>query len=839
MTNHFSATQVSDDSGVLPNQSFFSWLKSQTLLFVSQILGFISFIAALFYYSLNGFEHLRPVELFHDPNSISLAVDYAQIFFIVIFIFALIRILDDNKRGSYRVKLVYERVFNPASRSSQNRHILIKSKLQLRKFKHYFLFFWCAMLLLYISFTVTHSFNPHELTPINASGVRFFNFALNNISMLFVFFCFLILSSPPHDEESKKKFKRYIIQSTVGMIAFTTIFFFPYLTPTVCDALSGLLNAVVLAILIARLDSKLIGLPSWLISVLYFYSALQPFFMLFEREENQLQGIETAVLILVLIFKIYFFLIITYTLQTGRMLNYLICFPSLNEGANSVFDKKVRITSIADDKTPGLVSENHLLSGLKFFPWIKKPLTNVLGIGVLISLVLSYPIAKYQLANNEFNLEFYLYWVHVLCLPFIVAMMFIWVLGPRKRVSYLVRKLRLDKAFPAGPAYWLHNRLGYSGQQFNPDEAAKAHIEIFGDPLGSTQNEALATISESQLKDFKRYFLIFWSAMLILYISFVLKVPDSGATGIPADSEFKRIGMSFLSFALNNLGMLPLFWCFVVLYLPSHEGGSAAYDREYRKRQSLLINYSLLTIALLIASFPLLLFFIKTGGSKADALTNYFTAFQAVSATLNAVVLALLIARLDSKLIGLPSPLILILYLYSAIQIFYVLRDLKDPVFQNLLTGGLIVVFILKIYLFLVIMYAIDTGRMLNYLFCFPFLSTRVNSVFDNQFEIRTHREAEGSFNFSIRRKNVLIYFTDMFFKRREDCDQKINDLRELMKHEKWYIPDETSGTHWIKIVDAKKNVICQSISLRSKDEANEVIEESIEKIPYCKYDRG
>lgn len=879
MTNHLSTAVVSGDSGLLPNQSFFSWLKTQTILFVSQVLGFVYFVASLIYYSL-GVTHLKEGESFFVPKTIKLLADYAHIVFIVLFIFALIRILDDNERGSYRVRLVYKRVFNPKG-SSKHKVLLTKSKIQLREFKRYFLCFWSAMLLLYISFAVTHSLNPNKLTTVHTSDkgeeifrqidnvkvslqidkvtpgaetkaegqdenqpqnielMRFFNFALNNISMLFMFFCFLILSSPSYNRESKKKFKRHIIQATVGLVVFTIIS--PLFGPTVCAALSGLLNAVVLAILIARLDSKLIGLPSWLISVLYFYSALQPFFMLFEQKEDQLQGMEATVLILLLIFKVYFFLIITYTLQTGRMLNYLLCFPFLSKGSTP--DKK-RNDSTVDDKAVHSVSENESLSDPTFFTWLRNPITLVLSIGVLIALALSFPIARYQLHKNgmSFEIGFYIYWVHVLYLPIIVAMMLIWMLGPKNRVSYLIRKLRLEKAFPAGPASWLYDRLGYSRQEFRLDEGDRVHDQFFHNPPRDTaESRALVRTSKAQLKDFKRYFLFFWTMMLVLYISFVLKVPDdSSATDILSKAAaFNRISVPFSRFALNNLGMLPLFWCFVVLYLPSHESGSKTYDQESKKRQILLINYSCLTLALLIAFFPLLLFFIKGGGFEAKTLREYSTAFGAVSATLNAVVLALLIARLDSKLIRLPSPLILLLYLYSAIQIFYVLLDLREPVFKNLLACGLFVVLFLKIYLFLVITYAIDTGRMFNYLFCFPFLSTRVNSIFDNQYEIKTHAEAEHSFSFSITKKGLLVYFTDTKCRSRKECDRTIDNLRLLMEDRDAYHPREICGTHWIEVWDSNSDIVCQSTGLRSEDEAADLKEESIEKIPYCKYDRG
>lgn len=61
---------------------------------------------------------------------------------------------------------------------------------------------------------------------------------------------------------------------------------------------------------------------------------MQPLFLVFELTDSErLDTIATLVLIFVFISKIYFFLIIFYALQTGKMLNYLVCFPILRKRA--------------------------------------------------------------------------------------------------------------------------------------------------------------------------------------------------------------------------------------------------------------------------------------------------------------------------------------------------------------------------------------------------------------------------------------------------------------------------------------------------------------------------
>jgi hypothetical protein len=175
----------------------------------------------------------------------------------------------------------------------------------------------------------------------------FIVFFFNNLTQLFIFWCFLVLWIP--SGEMGAKYKKYRNRSFLFVGVLTLLF--PLLawvkeaghTPVewdafvaVFDALSGVINAVALALLIARLDSKLIGLPSWLISILYSYAAVQPLFMVFSLSQSVvLEKIATSVLIFVFVSKIYFFLIIIYALQTGKMLNYLFCFPILRERAKA------------------------------------------------------------------------------------------------------------------------------------------------------------------------------------------------------------------------------------------------------------------------------------------------------------------------------------------------------------------------------------------------------------------------------------------------------------------------------------------------------------------------
>jgi hypothetical protein len=980
MTAHSASPNIHVEHNVLPNQPFFSWLRTQTTLFISQIMGiltFIAFIASLIYYSVHAAESV-PGEVFLIPENITLFVDYAHILFLVVFIIALVRVLDDNDRGTYRAGLVYERVFNKRINDPLEHQALLKrSKSQLRAFKRYFLYFWCAMLFLYVSFAFQHSIehkarrSPVSEKRVDAGNVSiqigivnnlvgsdaagkdksessaqpkpdagpgattkneqsssdlgvlpkilpFFNFFLNNLGLLFVFKCFSVLYLPScKDEESRQRRKALLKWSsttafwvlTLSLPLFLRVIKGPdFIEADQTDfltwffALSGILFAVALALLIARLDSKLVGLPSRLICVLYVYAAAQPFFAIFPQPDKISKSILTSVLITVFIFKIYFFLIIIYTLQTGRMLNYLFCFPTLSEQANLVLNQSsppggshparrlaqfinVKLLHLRQllagqidrfrhnrlslnrdffsrlkDKTASFYARlkkqtRSLFSWLtdKFYgSWLKKESALFTSWMVCVICLLVFFLMKRRVNSTDFKT--YLYYAHIPLLALIVAIIRI-----------------------------LLNR------NHGSDKGKLVFETLFGRDRSELEPKSLKT-SRSQLRQFKRYFLGFWCAILVLYLTFAIQrqFPDDGPFRVkkisslafifqrqsPAARECRacstqapprllpiseflefdganhllvfsqstqrslyllealnRLFFPFLVFALSNANILFVFWCFVVLYLPLH-------DRKSR-RHRLLFNFSILIVTLFTLLFPLLLFLIESNGFSVKNLDGYSTVFNAVSGTLSAVGLALLIARLDSKMIGLPSPLVSVLYFYAALQPFFIVFDLKIPVFQNIQISVLILVFILKIYFFLVIIYIVQTGRLLNYLICFPFLNKRVNSIFDNQFEIKAHKDGH-SFGFSITKKNDLIYFTDTSFSSREDCDQRIMELKERMKDSLAYgNPVQISGTYWVRVVGNHNNLLCESTSLRSKADAEKLITESVEKIPYCKYNRG
>lgn len=951
MTSHTPAVDLSHDQPPLPNQHFSSWLRSHTTLFISQIvavLGSVSLIASTIYYVSYNVAHASG----HDEQlillTVKLIVDCAHLVFIAVFILAMIRVLNDNERGSYRVRLVYERVFKkPKKGEKKIEDALEASKEQLRSFKRRFLWFWIGMLCLYVSFACQHTYEAgfkrrqppppkevslkftgesrgkeekfkgelslnitdaaHAASPQNQAVdpkkidrervnmklfFSFLAFFFNNFTLLFVFSCFLVMYIRPGEV---KKERKYLVGSVVFVASLTILFLLSLILKqdqftlssaglyiSIFDALSGVINAVVLALLIARLDSKLVGLPSWLISILYSYAAVQPLFLVFELGDSShlLQRIATLVLIFVFIFKIYFFLIIFYALQTGKMLNYLTCFPILRERADEHRKPAAKSASVLRRLVNFGRSAPHKLakryrtarwqhahgpagSGGTQPPRIKARLTTS-------RLLMSH---RSLWVGEVFGWAAILYFFGFLILSQLIPGVAPSVVGAQNAVGVVhvgvahsevlaspeqsdrvVAITQLAVVFVIVVILLLVLRDGGDGR----DVVAKTARSIFNEPL---EHGRAIEEGEAQLKKFKRYFLYFWCATFLLYAVILLRYfpylfdPERDFGSYPQGSVGHLVGLSFypaLEFVLASLNLVCAFWCFAVLQSPSFATPPSvtrqhsemlrkhfeARQKRFEARQKLLVHYSGFLIFLLIAAFPFLLLMTEGPAVSKVELKDYATVFDGVTGMLSAVVLALLIARMDSKLFNLPSRLIWMLFTYASIQTLFIVFAQDDLILRMVRETVLATALGLKICFFLIVAHSLQSGKMLNYLVCFPLLKERVDSIFENQFEIRLARTEDGEFTFSILKKNQLHYSTARKFEGREECDAAIEELRGLMGERGSYgSPRHSSGTYWVEVRSAK-GLLCESIPLRSAEEALDLIDESIGKVPHCKYNR-
>jgi hypothetical protein len=1049
MTSHAPAINLGHDQPPLPNEHFSSWLRGQTTLFISQIvaiLGSISLVASTIYYVRHISGDNEKPDIDHTLLTVKLIVDYLHLAFIAVFILVMIRFLDENDRGSYRVGRVYERVFKRCKPGEQEiGDLLDNGKTQLRTFKKRFLWFWIGMLCLYVSFAGQHTYEatsasrhedgrgaaetsakfsgsvtsdvpgaakqefkgemtfspaeerkvPDEPSPKDATTKLFFSFVdffFNNVTLLSVYWCFLVMSIRPGEKGKAKerKYKRRSLALVGGLIVLFPLYplylwlngsvFEPKAAEaysSIFDALSGVVNAVALALLIARLDSKLVGLPSWLISILYSYAAVQPLFLVFELSKSTLLNIiATLVLIFVFIFKIYFFLIIFYALQTGKMLNYLACFPVLRTRAaepwEATIDDRPFLTRLKEfilfspkrlwrlvifplhkmtkrRETPrggraraygnltririsqmrerGVkVSKEFVISALRNM--IKRRETPPEGrarayggraraYGNVTRIRISQMCERAEMAASRLLrsrrcvkvsevfggvavFHFFVSMIASQVLPETVA----WGDSFQGDALFLLSRI-LRPPYPAPVVIGVIQALAaaamivilylVSKDNDNGREGAVTTARnILDEPLDYAESIELG---ERQLKKFKKYFRCFWWVTLLLYVVFLIDpemykpiTPEihnaqvnsasaqmedvSGFGDVPEmhnpqaeDAGVHLFGLLLfpaLECCLASLNLMFIFWCFVVLRspLPPRQPEvtckrSEVMDKLFAERlkrsqarQRLLINYSGFIVALLIAVYPLI--FAKMSGLTQGGASprDYATVFDGVTGMLSSVVLALLIARMDSKLFNLPSSLIWMLFAYASIQTLFIAFVQLSPVLQMVKESVLIAALGLKICLFLSVAHSMQSGSVLRYLVCLPFLKERIDSIFENQFEIKLARTEEKEFTFSILKKNRLQYSTTQMFKSRKECDDAVKDIQERMKEIESYGDHETSGTHWVEVwstedlphgsppLSSLKKLLCESIPLRSKEEAHDLIDESMSKVPYCKYNR-
>jgi hypothetical protein len=582
--------------------------------------------------------------------------------------------------------------------------------------------------------------------------------------------------------------------------------------PAAFDALSGTINAIVLALLVARLDSKLLGLPSWLICILYFYAGVQPMFVVFELHPEVYAGIKTAVLWVVFIFKIYFFLIIFYSLQTGRMFNYFFCSQILNEHVKTLKEPVADgapelVAATANGPLPVIatvVPGEQSTEEKDQSPPVKQVREDSRAIwfkrlGVIAIFLFTASLLIYASLTEEnkqlvdsFGLSEYVVSLHVLLL-FIICCVII-------RASYRERKFGLlpgDQARFKKPAA-LRFKLF-------PPRSAKDRKDRF---------QELSNRTNEQFRSFTHYFRLFWISLLFLYTAMwfsgrgqttqsfpseecgtgivgaalsseeinaivsghsqttpqetttseraadamrvskpseeravesmlgskpnrtapqrnhaSMRVAGSTAVSEPTQAAAKNdhttattpveasqsssgpetsekplpiyqmprnVNYAFIFFVLNNVAVLILFLCFKVLFIPVDDG---KFDEKHR----LLRNFALLIFVLFTIFVPLLAVIIKGNGFTPSEAEKIPTILGALGGTLNAVAFALLIARLDSRIIDLPLLLVTVLYAYAGLQPLFVTFNQPSNLLKFIATSAMTAAFIFKICLVLMV----------------------------------------------------------------------------------------------------------------------------------------
>ncbi len=288
---------------------------------------------------------------------------------------------------------------------------------------------------------------------------------------------------------------------------------------------------------------------------------------------------------------------------------------------------------------------------------------------------------------------------------------------------------------------------------------------------------------------------------------------------------------SMLTYSLNTISIMFILWCFSIMAV------RAQHPSSLRKPPTIIRLSPFLTF-LLVALYPFCLAFAANNGIYYEEnLNNYSVLFDALSGVLNAVVFALFIARLDSKFVSLPSNLIGLLYLYSAIQPLFIVFDSPGVVNATIKVCVLFLVFVLKIYFFFIITYAIQEGKIFAYLYCFSTLNQRVEAFTNNQYTIRPLPH-NNHINCCIFLKKAELFTLHRKWHDLEGCRQIIERVQAAAEDSDNFHLEEISGARYVVIRDKDLVEYGRSVKpVNSRREFFEICEDACAKIPFCAVD--
>lgn len=205
--------------------------------------------------------------------------------------------------------------------------------------------------------------------------------------------------------------------------------------------------------------------------------------------------------------------------------------------------------------------------------------------------------------------------------------------------------------------------------------------------------------------------------------------------------------------------------------------------------------------------------------------------FDAISGLINALVFALLIGRLDSRFIGLGKIWIALLFLYPAIQPLYIAFNPDTPLNKTMASIVIFTALILKLLLWLVVIYIAKSGRLFTYFFCLSELDKKADAVYENQLEIViTFNEHHRDYTFIVNNKNKKILHCNKSFKTLEKCKKFTEHFQQEI--DKATINAEEKYPNLSYIIQF--NELIYSKDLTEKD-SEQFLLELKEKLPFCK----
>jgi|SRR6185312_2964654 len=362
----FSLTGEKPDGISGGNKSeFMHWLERNSSFLWTRflaILGFIAVILEVVVHFIDIFKDGKPEEKGHILLIVIFSIQALFILWVIFY-------LNDKSLNEHiqldlhinRFKKYYKVLLEKELSEDQIKVAHNINELNLNIFARYWLLFWKWIFLLYVLLALKTLLNVENASPAYYLCMNVAGAFLNNFSMSFLFLCFLLIQGPLNSLNYKQdnidaQFNRFLAHKStlftvvigfsvvhlVALLAYYLKFHVwsqDYLTGTlladvsnvnlVFSIFSGVFNCFCLALLIARLDSKIINVPSSLIGVLVVYAAIQPMYVFFDDKAYTL--IVLIVSTCTLAFKVYFYLIIAYIINSGRLTDLFLTFPIIKK----------------------------------------------------------------------------------------------------------------------------------------------------------------------------------------------------------------------------------------------------------------------------------------------------------------------------------------------------------------------------------------------------------------------------------------------------------------------------------------------------------------------------
>jgi hypothetical protein len=158
-----------------------------------------------------------------------------------------------------------------------------------------------------------------------------FKVLINNVSVIVLLHAYIILQKfeEPEDGLSKKLIFGLVLASI--FIFLSQIFIVTHLHIPVekgFHMFSGICNALLLSLLIGKLDSEVIGASSLVIASLFMYAAIQPMFYFFAGENLH---IKIIILYSVIFLKIFFYFFLMWVIRENLLIKYFLFSFKVNQ----------------------------------------------------------------------------------------------------------------------------------------------------------------------------------------------------------------------------------------------------------------------------------------------------------------------------------------------------------------------------------------------------------------------------------------------------------------------------------------------------------------------------